>query len=334
MEEILSKIFNNDVSNENSNELTVKERQSISLQVADEQDPKKRISNMDEVTYTYSAKKAQVEANRCLQCKNPACIKGCPVSVKIPEFLKNVAKGDFKEAYEVLKKDTLLPSICGRVCPQEKQCQQECVLGKSLKDVNKAVSIGRIERFVADYAREHNFDDNFEEIKSNGKKVAVVGSGPCGLAASADLRRLGYEVTVFEAFHKLGGVLIYGIPEFRLPNIIVEKEIEKLKKMGVNFITNFVIGRTATLKQLKEEYGFQAIFISTGAGLPLFMGIEGENLVGVFSANEFLTRVNLMSGYKEEADTPLYSAKKNSRSRGRKCCYGRSESSKKIRLRG
>lgn len=302
MEEIITKILNGE-------SLTIKEKQQIPVQIPSEQESQKRICNMKEVTGTYTNEQAIIEASRCLECKNPLCMGGCPVNVKIPTFLKEVAKGNFKEAYEVLKEDTLLPSICGRVCPQEKQCQKECVLGKSLKDVNKAVSIGRVERFVADYARENNFDADIKEIKSNGKKVAVIGSGPCGITASADLRRLGFDVTVFEAFHKFGGVLIYGIPEFRLPNDIVEKEIEKLKKMGVKFVPNFVIGRSATLKQLKEEYGFDAIFISTGAGLPIFMNIEGENLVGVFSANEFLTRVNLMQGFKEEACTPLYKAK-------------------------
>ena len=302
MEETISKIFNNE-------SLTIKEKQQISVQIPQEQDAQKRICNMLEVTSTYTERQARIEASRCLECKNPLCMGGCPVNVKIPSFLKKVSLGDIKGAYEVLKEDTLLPSICGRVCPQEKQCQKECVLGKSLKDVNKAVSIGRVERFVADYARENDFDSDIKEIKSNGKKVAIIGSGPCGITASADLRKLGYDVTVFEAFHKLGGVLIYGIPEFRLPNNIVEKEIEKLKKLGVKFVTNFVIGRTATLKELKEEYGFEAIFISTGAGLPLFMNIEGENLVGVFSANEFLTRVNLMEGYKEESNTPVYRVK-------------------------
>ena len=222
MEETISKIFNNE-------SLTIKEKQQISVQIPQEQDAQKRICNMLEVTSTYTERQARIEASRCLECKNPLCMGGCPVNVKIPSFLKKVSLGDIKGAYEVLKEDTLLPSICGRVCPQEKQCQKECVLGKSLKDVNKAVSIGRVERFVADYARENDFDSDIKEIKSNGKKVAIIGSGPCGITASADLRKLGYDVTVFEAFHKLGGVLIYGIPEFRLPNNIVEKEIEKLK---------------------------------------------------------------------------------------------------------
>ncbi len=302
MKEILEKIFRKE-------ELTIQEKKIIPVQEAREQDKQERIKNMQEVTYTFSKENAQTEASRCLECKNPFCVKGCPVGINIPKFLKETSLGNFHEAYKILQNDTLLPAICGRVCPQEKQCQQQCVLGKSFKDIDKSVAIGRVERFLADYARENNFEDDIKIKSETGKKIAVIGSGPSSITVAADLRKEGHQVTVFEAFHKLGGVLIYGIPEFRLPNKIVEKEIEKLKKMGVEFKTNFVIGRTATIKELKEEYGFDAIFIGTGAGLPTFMGIEGENSVGVFSANEFLTRVNLMEGYNPSSCTPLYDAK-------------------------
>ncbi len=303
MEEILKKIFNKE-------DLSIQEKKEIPVQKSKEQDARDRIENMSEVTYTFSKEEAQIEASRCLGCKVPFCVKGCPVGLNIPKFLKEASRGDFKEAYKTLQNDTLLPAICGRVCPQEKQCQEQCVLGKSFKDTNKAVGIGKVERFLADYARENNEDDGIKIKEPTGKKIAIIGSGPAGITAAADLRKEGHKVTVFEAFHKLGGVLVYGIPEFRLPNDIVEKEIEKLKKIDVEFRTNFVIGRTATIKELKEEYGFDAIFIGTGAGLPIFMGIEGENSVGVFSANEFLTRVNLMQGYKQASNTPLYNAKK------------------------
>lgn len=313
MEKILEKIDNNI-------ELSLEEKRSIKRQIPEEQAPSDRIKNMDEVTKSYTPLQARLEASRCLSCKNPLCMKGCPVGINIPSFLKEVSKGNFKDAYKILSQKTFFPSICGRVCPQEVQCQKDCVLGKSLKDVNEAVSIGRIERFVGDYARENGFDkellkerlkENQEERERNkDKKVAVIGSGPASLACAGKLANRGFQVTVFEALHELGGVLIYGIPEFRLPNKVVEREIEKLKELGVEFRTNFVVGRTASLDELMKEEGFEVIFLGTGAGLPIFMGIEGESLVGVFSANEFLTRVNLMGGYKDEAHTPVFKSKK------------------------
>jgi glutamate synthase (NADPH/NADH) small chain len=266
---------------------------------------------MGEVATGYTVEQAIVEANRCLQCKNAPCVNGCPVSVPIPSFLAEVAKGEFKKAVDIIKSTNLLPAICGRVCPQEKQCQGQCTVGKTYKNAEKAVSIGRLERFVADYERENKLGTLPEVASSTGKKVAVIGSGPAGLTVAADVRRAGHDVTVFEAFHKEGGVMVYGIPEFRLPKSIVANEVENLKKMGVNFRTNFLVGRTGTLPQLLQEQGFDAAFIGTGAGLPKFMNIEGENLIGVFSANEYLTRANLMKAYdREKADTPLYEAKK------------------------
>lgn len=292
------------------NTLSVKERMGIPQQIMPTQEPQIRARNMEEVALGYTKEQAIVEANRCLQCKNAPCMKGCPVSVPIPQFLAQVAKGEFKAAVDIIKTTNLLPAICGRVCPQEKQCQGQCTVGKSYKDAEKAVSIGRIERFVADYERENKLETTQTIAAETGKKVAIIGSGPAGLTVAADVRRQGHSVTVFEAFHKTGGVMVYGIPEFRLPKSIVAKEVENLKNMGVEFRTNFLVGRTNTLTQLLEEQGFDAAFIGTGAGLPKFMNIEGENLIGVFSANEYLTRANLMKAYNtEKADTPLYPAK-------------------------
>ena len=290
--------------------LTPKERMAIPQQEMPTGEPLVRAREMKEVALGYTVEQAVVEANRCLQCKNAPCVKGCPVSVPIPQFIAEVAKGEFKKAVDIIKTTNLLPAICGRVCPQEKQCQGLCTVGKTYKNAEKAVSIGRLERFVADYERENNLQTVPEVAPATGKKVAVIGSGPAGLTVAADVRRAGHEVTVFEAFHKAGGVMVYGIPEFRLPKAIVAKEIDMLKQMGVEFRENFLVGRTGTLPQLLKEQGYDAAFIGTGAGLPKFMHIEGENLIGVFSANEYLTRANLMKAYdREHAATPLYEAK-------------------------
>ena len=263
-----------------------------------EQDPKVRATNFDEVALGYTAEMAAAEASRCLNCKNKPCVSGCPVNVRIPEFIAKVAEGDIEGAYKIIKSTSSLPAVCGRVCPQETQCEAKCVRGIK----GESVAIGRLERYVADYM---SGKETAEKPKTNGKKVAVVGGGPSGLTCAGDLAKLGYEVTVFEAFHTAGGVLSYGIPEFRLPKRVVREEVENLKQMGVNVMTNMVIGQVLTVDEL-FEMGFEAIFIGSGAGLPSFMGIEGENLNGVFSANEFLTRINLMRAFDENYDTPLY----------------------------
>lgn len=290
--------------------LRPKDRNAIPQQEMPTGEPLIRARQMNEVALGYTREQAIVEANRCLQCKNKPCVAGCPVGVPIPEFLEAAGRGEFKEAVDIIKTTNLLPAICGRVCPQEKQCQERCTVGKFYKDPEKSVSIGRLERFVADYERENNLQDIPEIAPATGKKVAIVGSGPAGLAAAADVRRAGHEVVVYEAFHKEGGVMAYGIPEFRLPKSIVEKEVDILRQMGVQFKTNFLVGRTGTLQQLLDEQGFNAAFVGTGAGLPKFMNIEGENLIGVFSANEYLTRANLMKAYDtSQAATPLYAAK-------------------------
>ncbi|HZK20362.1 MAG TPA: NADPH-dependent glutamate synthase [Treponemataceae bacterium] len=291
--------------------LKPKDRAAIPQQEMPTAEPKARARQMNEVALGYTKEQAFLEANRCLQCKNQPCVSACPVKVPIPQFIAYVAQGDFKKAVDTIKTTNLLPAICGRVCPQEKQCQSVCTVGKMFKDVDASVSIGRLERFVADYERENNIISIPFVAQSTGKKVAVIGSGPAGLTVAADTRRAGHDVTVFEAFHKCGGVMVYGIPEFRLPKSIVSKEVETLEKMGVRFETNFLVGRTGTLPQLLKEKGFDAVFIGTGAGLPKFMNIEGENLIGVFSANEYLTRANLMKGYDiDNAATPIYDAKK------------------------
>ena len=270
-----------------------------------EQAPDVRNKNFLEVTTGYTAETAMDEAQRCLNCKHKPCMEGCPVSVKIPEFISLVAEGKFEDAYQKITETNALPAVCGRVCPQEKQCESKCV--RAIK--GEAVGIGRLERFVADYHMA-NVEDKITIPESNGKKVAVVGSGPSGLTAAGDLAKLGYEVTIYEAFHTPGGVLMYGIPEFRLPKDIVQKEISKLKAMGVKIETNVVIGKTILVDELMEEFGYDAIFIGSGAGLPSFLGIDGEALNGVYSANEFLTRINLMKGYKfPEYDTPVYIGK-------------------------
>lgn len=269
-----------------------------------EQDPKVRARNFEEVALGYTKAMAMEEAGRCLNCKHKPCVEGCPVNVRIPEFISEIAKGNFKEAYEVITSTNNLPAVCGRVCPQESQCEGKCVRG--LK--GEPVAIGRLERFAADFVME-NEQTKIKKPELNGHKVAVVGSGPAGLTCAADLAKIGYDVTVFEAFHVAGGVLMYGIPEFRLPKAIVQKEIQSLKDLGVKFMTNMVIGKVLSVDELIEEMGFEAVFIGSGAGLPNFMGIEGENLVGVYSANEFLTRINLMKAYLDDYDTPVRNAK-------------------------
>lgn len=291
--------------------LTPKDRREIPPQEMPSQDPEVRAHNMSEVALGYTETQARVEAERCIQCPGAPCKKGCPVAVPIPEFIKHIQAGDFKGAVDTIKQTNLLPAICGRVCPQEKQCQSFCTVGKMFKAPEKAVAIGRLERYVADWERANNQITVPTPAPETGKKVAVIGSGPAGLTVAADIRRAGHSVTVFEAFHKTGGVMVYGIPEFRLPKAIVAKEVENLQKMGVEFKTSFLVGRTQTLEQLLDEGGYDAAFIGTGAGLPKFLWIEGENLIGVFSANEYLTRSNLMKAYdREHADTPLYEAKR------------------------
>ncbi len=269
-----------------------------------EQKPEVRARNFQEVTLGYSKAMAMEEASRCLNCKNKPCVSGCPVGVRIPEFIACVAAGDFDKAYDIITSTNGLPAVCGRVCPQEHQCEGKCVRGIK----GEPVGIGRLERFVADYKMEQG-NTKVEVPASNGHKVAVVGAGPSGLTCAGDLARLGYQVTVFEAFHVAGGVLMYGIPEFRLPKAIVQKEIKTLKALGVNIMTDMVIGKVLSVDELLED-GYEAIFIGSGAGLPRFMGIEGEALVGVCSANEYLTRINLMKGYLEEYDTPVIQSKR------------------------
>ena len=291
--------------------LTPKERLGIPAQDMPCQAPKIRAANMAEVAEGYSEAQARLESERCLNCKNRPCVAGCPVGVDIPGFIMKVREGDFAGAATVIKRTNLLPSICGRVCPQEKQCQSGCTLGKSLGGVDKAVQIGRLERFVADHERACGLCEMPDAPRPSGKRVAIVGSGPAGLTCSADLRRQGHEVVVYEAFQKAGGVMVYGIPEFRLPKELVRLEAETLANLGVRFELNFLVGRTRPLKALLEKDGFDAIFVGTGAGLPKFMEIPGENLVGVFSANEYLTRSNLMKAYdKAHADTPLYPSRR------------------------
>ncbi len=271
-----------------------------------EQDAKVRASNFDEVCLGYNETEAVEEAKRCLGCKNAKCITGCPVSIDIPEFIGKVKEADFKAAAEVIAKYSALPAVCGRVCPQENQCEGVCIRGIK----GDPVSIGKLERFVADWASENNIDLSMTEAK-NGKTVAVIGSGPAGLTCAGDLAKKGYDVTVFEALHKAGGVLEYGIPEFRLPKEkVVKNEIDNIKKLGVKFETNVIVGRTITIDQLFDDEKFDAVFIGSGAGLPKFMGIPGENANGVLSANEFLTRVNLMKAYDENYDTPVKIGKK------------------------
>ena len=292
--------------------MTPKERMAIPPQTMPEQDAKERARNMNEVALGYTPEMAKCEASRCMQCAAKPCMQGCPVAVNIPGFLAKAAEGDFAGALAIIRETSLLPAVCGRVCPQEKQCQKFCTMGKLLKDVDKAVAIGRVERFVADFARENKAGpQEAATAPRTGRRVAVIGSGPASITCAADCARAGHDVTIFEAFHKAGGVLVYGIPEFRLPKAIVKEEIDGLKALGVKFEMNFVIGRTRKLRDLMVKDGFDAVFIGTGAGLPKFMNIEGENLVGVFSANEYLTRANLMKAYDEGGhDTPFWHGKR------------------------
>lgn len=271
-----------------------------------EQEPKVRATNFEEVCLGYDNTEASDEATRCLKCKNPQCVKGCPVSINIPGFIKEVQDGNIAEAYKIIGQSSALPAVCGRVCPQESQCEGKCIRGIK----GEPISIGKLERFVADWARENNVAPE-KPAKTNGKKVAVIGSGPSGLTCAGDLAKLGYEVTIFEALHEPGGVLVYGIPEFRLPKqTVVKSEIENVKKLGVKIETNVIIGKSTTIDELLNDEGFDAVFIGSGAGLPRFMGIPGENANGVFSANEYLTRSNLMKAFKEDYDTPIVAGHK------------------------
>ena len=302
------------------------ERYNIPLQEMPEQAPEIRKTNVNEVALGYTETHAKIEALRCLQCKNAPCVQGCPVKIRIKDFIEAINEGDYKKSLSIIKENSLLPAVCGRVCPQENQCQLACTVGKKFKDPTKAVSIGRLERFVADLdfvprassprihgLEAHDTEESTPAVSApTGKKVAIIGSGPGGIVAAADTRRAGHDVTMFEAFHKPGGVMVYGIPEFRLPKAIVQKEIDTLTKMGVKIQYNFIVGKTRTIHQLMKEDGFDAVYIGVGAGLPNFMGIEGESLVGVFSANEYLTRANLMKAYSygSGADTPIIRSKK------------------------
>jgi len=291
--------------------ITPKIRLQIPPQDMPVQDPVVRRSTMDEVALGYTPAQAMLEAERCLQCKNAPCIAGCPVRIDIPGFIGKIKEGDFLGASKIIKRTNLLPSICGRVCPQETQCQAPCTVGKALGSVEKAVQIGRLERFVADYERAQGAMEIPHVAPPTGRKVAIVGAGPAGLTCAVDVRREGHEVTLFEAFHKPGGVMVYGIPEFRLPKVLVQSEAEVLESMGVDFELNFLVGRTRPLRALLSEDGYDAVFIGTGAGLPKFMNIPGENYVGVFSANEYLTRANLLKAYmRGVAGTPIYPSRR------------------------
>lgn len=271
-----------------------------------EQDPKVRATNFDEVCLGYNKEEAMEEAARCLHCKKAKCIEGCPVSISIPDFIEEVKAGNFEEAYKIISQSSALPAICGRVCPQESQCEGKCIRGIK----GESVSIGKLERFVADWARENGIKPPAPQTK-NGRKVAVIGSGPAGLTCAGDLAKYGYDVTIFEALHEPGGVLVYGIPEFRLPKLdVVAKEVENVKSLGVKIETNVIIGKSVTIDELMDEEGFEAVFIGSGAGLPMFMGIPGESAKGVFSANEYLTRNNLMKAFRDDYDTPIARGKK------------------------
>lgn len=271
-----------------------------------EQDPKVRATNFEEVCLGYNEEEARAEASRCLKCKNPKCVGGCPVSIDIPGFIKEVQEGNYEEAAKVIAKSSALPAVCGRVCPQESQCEGQCIRGIK----GEPISIGKLERFVADWSRENGFVPAAPE-KTNGRKVAVIGSGPSGVTCAGDLAKMGYEVTIFEALHEPGGVLTYGIPECRLPKEgVVQPEIDNVRKLGVKIETDVIIGKSVTIDELLDEEGFEAVFIGSGAGLPMFMGIPGENANGVFSANEYLTRSNLMKAFRDDYDTPIVAGKK------------------------
>ncbi len=290
--------------------LKPKDRYAIPAQDMPHQDAAARRTNVTEVALGYTELQARIEALRCLGCKKEPCVKGCPVKIRIRDFVSAIADGDFKGALDIIKENSLLPAVCGRVCPQEVQCQETCTVGLKFKDPTMGVSIGRLERYVADLGR--GKDSTPAVAADTGMKVAIIGSGPGGIVAAADARRAGHDVTVFEAFHKPGGVLVYGIPEFRLPKAIVQEEIDVLEKMGVKIVCNFLVGRTRTIEQLMTEDGFDAVYVGVGAGLPRFMNIEGESLVGVYSANEYLTRANLMKAYDfgKGADTPIAISKR------------------------
>ena len=268
------------------------------------QDPQVRAKNFQEVALGYTAEMAVNEAKRCIHCKNKPCVEGCPVGIKIPEFIAQVAEGNFEAAYQIISEDSALPAVCGRVCPQESQCEGRCTRGIK----NEPVGIGRLERFVADWHRENTHAEPAVP-PSNGHKVAIIGAGPAGLTAAGDLAKMGYKVTVYEALHVAGGVLMYGIPEFRLPKDIVQHEVEGLKELGVDIECNMVIGKVLTIDELMNDYGFEAVYVASGAGLPRFMGIPGESLNGVYSANEYLTRVNLMKAYRPDSRTPIQRSK-------------------------
>ena len=271
-----------------------------------EQDPAIRATNFEEVCYGYNREEAMLEASRCLNCKNPRCVAACPVNIRIPDFISALAAGDEAAAAAIIAEDSSLPSVCGRVCPQESQCEGQCILGIK----GEPVAIGKLERYVGDWKIENGCGES-AEIERNGHKVAVIGSGPSGLACASDLAKMGYEVKIFEALHEVGGVLTYGIPEFRLPKKgVVAKEVEAVKRLGVDIETDVIVGRTVTIDSLLDEEGYDAVFVGSGAGLPRFMGIEGENLNGVFSANEFLTRANLMRAYRDDYDTPIFVGRK------------------------
>ena len=271
-----------------------------------EQDPQIRATNFEEVCLGYNQQEAVEEAERCLNCKKPKCVSGCPVSINIPAFIHEVKEGNFEQAYRIITESSSLPAICGRVCPQETQCEGQCIRGVK----GDAVSIGKLERFVADWAQENGIKPA-PAAEKNGHRVAIIGSGPSGLTCAGDLAKLGYDVTIFEALHKAGGVLMYGIPEFRLPkDRVVEKEVENVKSLGVKIETNVIIGKSVTVDELLEDEGFEAVFIGSGAGLPMFMGIPGEQANGVFSANEYLTRNNLMKAFREDYDTPIVHGRK------------------------
>ncbi len=310
MEQDKQKLLQQLLEKHKAGQLKPAERYNIPPQPMPEQNPEERVQNVNEVALGYTETQARLEALRCLGCKNAPCVEGCPVRIKIKDFIAAIADGDYKKALDIIKENSLLPAVCGRVCPQEVQCQLTCTVGRKFKDPTKAVSIGRLERFVADF--DHDNESIPAVAPETRMKVAIIGSGPGGIVAAADTRRAGHDVTIFEAFHKPGGVMVYGIPEFRLPKAIVQDEIDILKKMGVKIVCNFVVGRTRTIDQLMKEDGFDAVYIGVGAGLPSFMGIEGESLIGVYSANEYLTRANLMKAYNfgKGADTPIAVSKK------------------------